>query len=48
MLRSPLFYAYDMVHDSYRTFGLLTPTCLPPVRYFLMAVTFYIQILTQW
>ena len=40
-------YAYDIACDSYRTLGLMTPLCLPFVRSFLMAVTFYVQILTQ-
>ena len=30
--------------DSYRTLGLLTPVCLPLLRCFLMAVTFYVQV----
>ena len=28
-------------------FGLLTPICLPLLRYFLMAVTFYVRVVTQ-
>ena len=48
MLRFPPFpFAYDTVGDSYQTFGLLTPLCLPLLRYFLMAVTFYVQPLIQ-
>ena len=38
---------YDITHDSYQTLGLMTPLCLPLVRYFLMAVAFLVQILTQ-
>ena len=47
MLRFPLSYTYNTVYDSYRTFGLLTLPCLPLVRYFLMAVAFYVRVLTQ-
>ena len=39
--------AYDTRCDSYRTFGLMTRLCLPLVRVFLMAVAFYVRILTQ-
>ena len=42
-----LYFAYYTMHDSYRTFGLLTPLCLPSLRYFLMPVAVSVQILTQ-
>ena len=40
-------YAYDTICDSYRTFGLMTPSCLPLAWSFLMAVAFYVRVLTQ-
>ena len=47
MLRFLPFYAYNMMCDTYRTLGLLTPICLPLLRCFLMAVTFCIRLVTQ-
>ena len=37
-----LLDAYGTMYDSYRTFGLMTLLCLPSLRYFLMAVAFYV------
>ena len=47
MLRFLPLYTYNTKCDSYRTLGLMTHLCLPLVRIFLMAIAFYIRILTQ-